>query len=289
MTDLLCWVAMDTLPKQPTEKELRECVLALMPAWSGNRLSSFDYLSGGYSNHNYRFEANRQSYVLRVPFTAPEPINRGQELQFYQQFHQTNPPGIIPSLVALDPGSGLMISHWQEGPLLVDRNPNSSGLIAYLRQLHDRLPATARQYDPVAVSRRFLRIGQPDTAVVELAETLTWSVEYGQSCHNDLNPWNVICAEQDHWMTLDWEWFGNNDPLFDLVTVHQGLGWPVDSLHALAGELLGHTADEFRVTNCLKVFWLREYAWAHAAEAAGNKRSEIAQQKHDAVIRLKAL
>lgn len=280
---------MESLTKHPTQKELRECVLALMPAWSGYRLSSFNYLSGGYSNHNYRFEVDQQRYVLRVPFTAPEPINRGQELEFYQQFHLANPPGIVPQLVVLDPGSGLMISHWQEGPLLVDQPPDPDGLIAYLRQLHTRLPGTARHYDPVAVSRRFLRIGQPDATVVALAEQLTWPVEHGQPCHNDLNPWNVICSDHARWMTLDWEWFGNNDPLFDLVTVHQGLGWSVDNLPALAGELLGGAPEEIRVTNALKVFWLREYAWAHAALAAGNRREEIAEQKREAGIRLKAL
>ena len=182
-----------------------------------------------------------------------------------------------------------MISRWQEGPLLIDQAPGSEGLIAYLRQLHDRLPATARQYDPVAVSRRFLRVGQPDKAIVGLAETLTWPIEHGQPCHNDLNPWNVICSEKDRWMTLDWEWFGNNDPLFDLITIHQGLDWSVDGLPALADALLGYTPEASRLTNCLKVFWLREYAWAHAALAAGNRRPEIAQQKHDAGIRLKRL
>ena len=46
-----------------------------------------------------------------------------------------------------------------------------------------------------------------------------------QTTHNDLNPWNILCAT-DGWRTLDWEWVGTNDPLFDLVTL--GLGVQVD-------------------------------------------------------------
>ena len=31
----------------------------------------------------------------------------------------------------------------------------------------------------------------------------------------------------DGWKTLDWEFFGLNDPLFDLVALHQGLELPI--------------------------------------------------------------
>lgn len=289
IADLLSSAGMASKPKQPTQEDLRKHVLALVPEWSDHGLGRFHYLSGGYSNHNYRFEVNQQLYVLRLPFNASQPINRARELEFYQQFHERNPPGVIPQLVTLDPSSGSMISHWQTGPLLVDEPPGPDGVITYLRRLHDCLPATSRNYDPLALSKEFLRIGRPDPAIVKLADGLSWPLVSGQPCHNDLNPWNVIRSRRSHWMTLDWEWFGNNDPLFDLIALHQGLGWTADSLPGLAAELLGHTPEKIRVRNCLTVFWLREYAWAHAAREGGNYREEIAQQKRQAGDLLKTL
>ena len=43
----------------------------------------------------------------------------------------------------------------------------------------------------------------------------------------DLNPWNVIVTEA-RWETIDWEFVGNHDPLFDLITLHQGLNLPAE-------------------------------------------------------------
>ena len=90
-------------------------------------------------------------------------------------------------------------------------------------------------------------------------------------------------------MTLDWEWFGSNDPLFDLITLHQGLGWDPDQLPEMASEFREGPVSDSELLGCLRTFWLREYAWAHAALCAGNDREEIATQKSDAIARLRAL
>ena len=88
-----------------------------------------------------------------------------------------------------------------------------------------------------------------------------------------------LAAPAGTWVTLDWEWFGRNDPLFDLVTLHQSLELPRERLAELAAGLLGAPAEEARLRACLRVFWLREYAWAAAEIAAGDQRTEIAAQQ----------
>jgi thiamine kinase-like enzyme len=153
--------------------------------------------------------------------------------------------------------------------------------VPYVRSLHEALPPSGRSYDPVALSRDYLSAGSPPGWVVALADRLRWQPAILAPCHNDLNPWNVICRGEDDWLTLDWEWFGDNDPLFDLVTLHQGLGGDDDSLSPLVAawaEATGDRPDTGRLDACLTGFWLREYAWAHAELVQGNRRPEIEAQ-----------
>ena len=147
---------------------------------------------------------------------------------------------------------------------------------------HARLQQRQRlERDPVASARAQLSIGVPEKAIVEQAAALVWNPPDTAVCHNDLNPWNIIRSDDDRWVTLDWEWFGENDPIFDLVTLHQGLSLDDAILVELAGELLGNSQPQStrrRVRDAVAAFWLREYAWANAEVANGNDRDEIREQ-----------
>jgi thiamine kinase-like enzyme len=171
-----------------------------------------------------------------------------------------------------------MISRWQSGTLLSDLTPDPATLVPYVETLHRGLPPCSRRYDPLALAREHLSIGEAAREIVELAGRSTWSPPETTACHNDLNPWNIIRPEAGEWVTLDWEWLGDNDPLFDLVTLHQGLSLDDALMIELAEELLGASVLQQRVRDCLVAFWLREYAWAHAELTCGNDRSEIREQ-----------
>lgn len=256
---------------------LQRSVLALRPGWLAADLADFEYLPGGYSNQNYRFRHRGRRYVLRVPQRARPFVDRELEHAFYQS------PGrvLVPEIEAFDPATGVMISHWLSGPLLADIDVDPRALVRYVGSLHSGLPSCTRKYDPVAMARQQLSIGDPHASIVELATRLVWNPENLAACHNDLNPWNIIRLDGGKWVTLDWEWFGENDPVFDLVTLHQGLSLDDTILVELACELLGSSRSkntESRVRDCLTAFWLREYAWAHAELASGNDRDEICEQ-----------
>ena len=51
----------------------------------------------------------------------------------------------------------------------------------------------------------------------------------------------------------------------------------------VAYENVAEESDESRLHLCLSVFWLREYAWAHAEAYHGNPREEVAEQIDTAV------
>jgi Ser/Thr protein kinase RdoA (MazF antagonist) len=257
---------------------LRDHVRRLCPEWDVRALSGFMHLEGGYSNDNFRFDYHGERYVLRVVRQARANVDRAVEAAVYRS------EGVPrPAVVRFDEASGTMISRWVPGTLLADlaAGTDPATLIAYLRELHAAMPALTRVYDPVAAARRHLSEANAPAWLDAVAADLAWAPAALAVCHNDLNPWNVI-RTPGGWVTLDWEWVGLNDPLFDLVTLHQGTdpeaGPRQAELTRWAAAYLGRPADPARVRTCLLAFWLRETAWALAEVAAGNDRAEISAQ-----------
>jgi len=97
----------------------------------------------------------------------------------------------------------------------------------------------------------------------------------------------------DRWYVFDWETAGNNDPLYDLVTMFEGLGWSAqarwETLEHYA-ELTGRappSADRLRQFTLL--FQLGSYAWAYAECCAGNERAELQTQVETSLSAIAAL
>jgi thiamine kinase-like enzyme len=265
--------------------QLIETVCRLRSDWSAARLANFIYLEGGYSNHNFRFDHDGRRYVLRVPRVVRAAADRDVERRIYAGGR----PRTMPEVVAFDPATGHLISRWVPGRLLADMEVPGDRLVEYLRHLHADMPQVERDYDPVAEARRHLARASAPAWVDALASRLRWRPEAFTVCHNDLNPWNVIWSPADEWVTLDWEWAGRNDPMFDLVNLHQGAALNQGTLPALAARYVGEPVSPARLHTCLTAFWLRETAWAMAEVAAGNDRPEIAEQQRLGLERLQAL
>ena len=273
---------------------IREALRTLQPAWHPERIEQFEFLSGGYSNDNYRFAYEGDEFVVRLPSRSRPFIDRRLERSFYEE--HKGPPA-IPELIALDEATGNLLTRYVPGALLADAPPRLEHIADYLRSLHAALPESGRQYDPYALSREYLSSGNAPIPIRKLADG-PWKPTRTTTCHNDLNPWNVIQTTPDRWVTLDWEWLGQNDPLFDLVTLHQGMdlaqysdrsGDTEDSLSTLVSLWQEETIDSGRLESCLVAFWLREFAWAWAERHHGNTRAEIEAQIDVAKEKLAAL
>ena len=263
-------------------ERIREIVIRLMPSWQPDKISHVEYLSGGFSNENYAFRrtvtGTQKKYVLRVPEITQPFVDRREERNTYHAIAQNS--GV--TLIAFEESSGCLITQWLDGQLLAETpdNYNAQDLVNYVKSMHAALPTTQRQYHVPSV----VQLLSPSNAIPipEIAPDVALV-----PCHNDLNPWNVMVTPHG-WKTLDWEFFGLNDPLFDLVTLHQGLALPDAQLWDLAADFLD-AADEPRVLDNLRRFWIREFAWADYQVRAGNDREAIQQQYTVALEKLAGL
>lgn len=242
----------------------------LVPQWRGRHVDGVEFLSGGYSNDNYAFNIAGKRYVLRLPAVQQPFVDRAHEQHWYSRL----PPQLSISPRVFDAKTGRMISAWVDGVLLIDAWPtlNQQQLLGYLGSLHGKMPEAGRDYDINALCQAYWQgVSPPQVAAVP--------AHLSASCHNDLNPWNVLVTSGG-WITLDWEFVGRNDPLFDLVCLHQGLELPDETLIDLAVEYLrGDTGvTEHRLPRVLRSFWVRELGWATYQISHGNQRDEVREQ-----------
>ena len=187
-------------PLEDHPDNLQSLVARLVPDWAASEINNFQYLPGGYGNRNYRFDYRNANYVLRLSANTRPATDRNLERQFYAA------PGsvAVAPLVAYDARSGNMISRWQKGTLLAETvpTPSSTEIARYVQNLHSGLPDSPRLYNPVVLARRYLATGNPDRRVAEIAGSLDWPPAPATTCHNDLNPWNVIRPPHGEWITL---------------------------------------------------------------------------------------
>ena len=268
----------------PNEKELRAQIIKVHPEWSEDSLSGFKYLDGGFTNNNFVFERRYRNltkkYVLRSPVRAQPLQNRANELYIYQSLADN----ISPELIAFDTDSGAMITCYVEGQLLVDSPPvhhEPDKLVGYIRTLHNVLPRTDNCYDLSNLMSAYV----PEFNERDFPEIR--KLEQYVSCHNDLNPWNIV-VNSPNWVTLDWESFGLNDPVFDIVTLCMGLNLTDIALNNSVEQYCG-TLDPRRLYGNQLCFWLREWGWARYQVSKGNAKIGIIEQEKLSYARIKEL
>ena len=268
----------------PSEKELRALIIKMLPEWYEDSLLGFRYLDGGFTNNNFVFERQyhnlRKKYVLRSPAIAQPLQNRFNEFHLYQSLKAD----ISPDLIAFDTDSGAMITCYVEGPLLVDSPPSwhePDKLVGYIKSLHSVLPSTEKCYDLSSLMSAYV----PTFKERDFPEIRR--LKQYASCHNDLNPWNII-VNSDNWVTLDWESFGLNDPVFDIVTLCMGLNSTDKTLKDSVEQYCG-ALDPLRLHHNLLSFWLREWGWATYQISKGNTKVGIIEQERSSYARIKEL
>lgn len=256
-----------------------ETILRLMPAWRAGRIGRITYLTGGYANDNYQFEYDGETFVVRVVRRPSMP--RDAEMRYLEL-------PIAPRVIAADRQRGDLITCWIEGTLLADSPAEPDEAASYVKELHDTVPRGIRRYDPIGIVRDYARDAPLSGVAAIVLRRIDWQLEATAGCHNDLNPWNVIRSGES-WRTLDWEFAGDNDPLFDVVGLGHGMEYGDDALDALAAGYYRDRPGDGRLLETRILYQLREHAWAVRQVRIGNPRDEVAAQVIDTERELERL
>lgn len=265
------------------EEHARQVIRSLVPAWRDQSLDALHWLTGGYTNRNWRFCVDGRNYAVRVVRSlGPRPA---------EAVYLALPSA--PAVVAFDEAKGHLITEWIDAPTLAQATASTEETGIGVARLHGEIPAGIQRYDFHAVVAAYFRAAKDagclDARAATAFERLSWQPSRIKGCHNDLNPWNVLCAP-DGWRTLDWEHAGDNDPLFDVLGLCTCLEWDQETIWSCVNvwsEAAGTpppSSKHFHRT--LTAFCIREYAWAVAQLAQGNDRPEIRQQAADYLARI---
>ncbi len=191
-------------------------------------ISVLDRLKGGMSNSNYIVSAEGRHYTFRIPGkNAGVFVDRTVEAATLRLIA---PLGIDGNLThRLDVGTGYKISTFVPGIPLSQSDPASHYVAAarILHRLHDAELESDIDYAPFARLRKY------EGLVVR--EGLVHQVDYLDIrdrflafrpflegvgtvfCHNDAQTSNYILKDDGGLILVDWEFGGNNDPLYDVA------------------------------------------------------------------------
>ena len=236
------------------------------------RVRDIDYLTGGYSNQNYRIRIGQQDIVLRLCRRTPQTPD--DEISYLTLPHS-------PKLVAYDRSTGHMATIFVDGTILAKEPFSVEEGAQYLRRIHATIPKGIRTHDPISVCLDHFTNSGIRNELREFVETTQWRSRRKTGCHNDLNPYNIIRSNDGSIVTLDWEFAGDNEALFDLVNLCHGLEYSDEEFEECAALYTKHQYDpEFLVLTRL-IFLVREHSWALAQIALGNDRVEIRAQAEE--------
>ncbi len=189
--------------------------------------------------------------------------------------------------------TGVLLTRWYEGQHL--HQLSGSGAAAWLPRIEGalaQLPPQTRRYDPLAQLQELDSIpGWIRILASSCGNWLKSQAAQMQPCHNDLNPFNLLCsnAGEPALIILDWEMAGLNHPGFDLVTAQLGLARERAGGYDRAIAALQHRLGQETVAWLLRCYWLREWAWAMSQLAEGNRLEAVQKQASLAFSELQML
>ena len=191
----------------------------------------FSPLIGGMMNESLIIKDGSKKYVLYVPTEqANEMVNRRLERDNQAIIYDL---GITSKNIYFDVENGVKINEFIEGSSLDKISEYDLKKVAnILHILHNSKKLSEENYNP------FVRFAGYENEVSEfvkemhplyreIREELFKHKAYLESqklalCHNDAQKSNIIKSVNDEYFLIDFEFMGNNDPIYDIATFGNG-------------------------------------------------------------------
>lgn len=211
------------------EKELK-----LIEEVLGKNSEIVSPLLGGMMNVSYIVkDSSGKKYVLYMPTEqANEMVNRSLEKEHQKIVYSL---GLTSKNVFFDVQSGIKINEFIEGTS-IDKIAtfNYDKIAKVFRTLHNSIMLSREDYAPFV---RFEDIYEKEAlsfqdGVNDLYQQLRTFLfgykEYLESqmkvlCHNDAQRSNIIQTPDDEYYLIDFEFMGNNDPIYDIAAFGNGV------------------------------------------------------------------
>ena len=188
-------------------------------------------LVGGMMNESCIVNANNKKYVLYVSTEqANEMVNRSLEKDNQKLVYSL---GITSKNVYFDTDKGIKINEYIEGHSLDKIYEYSLKKVAtLLHVLHNSKELSKEDYRPFV---RFINYEneansfaeEQDDEYLKLRKIIFDNKDYLESqelalCHNDAQKSNIVRSDKDEYYLIDFEFMGNNDPIYDIATFGNG-------------------------------------------------------------------
>lgn len=189
-------------------------------------------LVGGMTNTSYKVTILGKKYIARIPGTGTEGmINRVNE---QANCVRANELGLDAEIVYIDAKNGVKIATFIEGvetltAAMTKREDIMDGVVKLFKTLHHSGTLLQNDFDVfeeiVKYEQLVNEVGgslfedYPTTRahIMSLKMLLEKLGHKRLACHNDTGSFNILKDKQGRFYLIDWEYAGNNDPMWDLA------------------------------------------------------------------------
>lgn len=215
-------IAMQKLQQTSLFKELMmNEIKDKIKAYLNEDVQIVERLMGGMSNQMYVIEKENETFTFRIPGkNADQFVNRHVELKAIEAIR---PLGINNETVLMDTTNGYKLAQYVDGTpfsqlpdLMLDQ------AASVLHELHDSAVRFENDYDPFGRLELYesYHSHQSEEYIATKAKFLSYKpfleAQVLVACHNDAQRSNFLQSEGKTYL-LDWEFAGNNDPLYDIA------------------------------------------------------------------------
>lgn len=228
-------------------------------------------LIGGRSNYTYVVEIKGDKYTLRIPGKNGNLfVDRNYE---NYNLNHINRLGINNETVYLDINSGVKISRFIEGETLynLEYDKYYNQIAELLHKVH-KMSKMHNDYDVMGRLAMYeifcadLKFVHPDEYYELRSKFMSkfsfLSADKTVAAHNDAQPSNYIVGDDNNVYLTDWEFAGNNYPLYDIACFADD---NIDQAMELLNVYLGREADNSEIAKVYLWRMFQTLQWFNVA------------------------